>query len=514
MISVIEQQPAGVDLVAQVEEIFSPSGILSKASNFEFRPQQQEMAVAVAQALQNQEHLAVEAGTGVGKSLAYLVPAILFAVAHKKKAVVSTHTINLQEQLTEKDLPMLASVLGSLPEQVKFSFSMLKGRANYLCTRRLHKAMQQSGNLFTSSEAEELQRIHEWSKKTKDGSLSDFDVEPDPKVWAQVCSERGLCSPKICGFPSDFAKDHGVCFFQRARNKFLSSDVLVLNHTLFFTLLGGIEEEIEGGILFKNDFVIFDEAHQMEHVASKHIGLSVSSGQVRYALNRLWNPRTEKGLLATLRKGSAVKLVADILSEADKFFENVEAACEELNRQIKSESESFGPRGRSPHQKQRAWTELRIRRAELVKDNVTLPIQRLREAVSELIKLSEDKDIGQELVECNRRLAELRDEVKAFLEQSAPDHVYWVERGGKAHKNLALNAAPVDVADFLRRRLFESDTSIIMTSATLAPQAQVLGARREAKGDRLGPQRPEPLAYFAKRVGADSASSTPSRHAV
>ena len=112
-----------------------------------------------------------------------------------------------------------------------------------------------------------------------------------------------------------------------------------------------------------------------------------------------------------------------------------------------------------------------------MKDNVTLPIQRLREAVSDLIKLSEDKDIGQELVECNRRLAELRDEVKAFLEQSAADHVYWVERSGKAHKNLALNAAPIDVAEFLRRRLFESDTSIIMTSATLATDvAQTSGS--------------------------------------
>ncbi len=466
MISVIEPQPAGaaINLVKQVEEIFSPTGLLSRAKNFEFRPQQQQMAVAVARALQNREHLAVEAGTGVGKSLAYLIPAILFAVAEKKKAVVSTHTINLQEQLTEKDLPMLAEVLGTLTAPVRFNFSMLKGRANYLCTRRLQKAMQQSGNLFTSSEAEELQRIYEWSKKTKDGSLSDFDVEPDPKVWAQVCSERGLCSPKVCGFPSDFAKDHGVCFFQRARNKFLSSDVLVLNHTLFFTLLGGVDEEMEGGILFKNDFVIFDEAHQMEPVASRHIGLSVSSGQVRYALNRLWNPRTEKGLLATLRKGGAVKLVADILGESEKFFENVEAACEEIQKSAGKNKFGGGETGG----RRRAWTELRIRRAELVKDNVTLPLQRLREAVSELIKLSEDKDIGQELVECNRRLAELRDEVKAFLEQSAADHVYWVERSGKARQNLALNAAPVDVADFLRRRLFESDTSIIMTSATLA----------------------------------------------
>jgi len=473
VIAPTEHQPAGADLVFQVEAIFSPTGLLSRAKNFEYRPQQQQMAVAVARALQNREHLAVEAGTGVGKSLAYLIPAILFAVAQKKKAVVSTHTINLQEQLTEKDLPMLAQIL-----PVKFNFTMLKGRANYLCTRRLHKAMQQSGNLFTSSEAEELQRIYEWSKETRDGSLSDFDIEPDMKVWAQVCSERGLCSPKICGHPSDFAKDHGVCFFQRARNRILSSDVLVLNHTLFFTLLGGVDEDIEGGILFKNDFVIFDEAHQMENVASRHIGLSVSSGQVRYALNRLWNPRTEKGLLATLHKGAAVKLVADILSEADKFFENVEAACEEIQQNAKHDRFGGGESGG----RRRPWTELRIRRAELVKDNVTLPIQRLREAVGDLIKLSADKDIGQELVECNRRLAELRDEVKAFLEQSAADHVYWVERSGKAHKNLALNAAPIDVAEFLRRRLFESDTSIIMTSATLATDVAQTSGLCRAKG--------------------------------
>jgi ATP-dependent DNA helicase DinG len=509
MISISEIQPTGADLVSQVEQIFSPTGILSRAKNFEFRPQQQEMAVAVARALQNREHLAVEAGTGVGKSLAYLIPAILFAVSRKKKAIVSTHTINLQEQLTEKDLPMLAQVLGALPEPVKFQFAMLKGRANYLCTRRLQKAMQQSGNLFTSSEAEELKRIYEWSKETKDGSLSDFEIEPDPKVWAQVCSERGLCSPKICGYQSDFSKDHGICFFQRARNKILSSDVLVLNHTLFFTLLGGIEEEQEGGILFKNDFVIFDEAHTVEQVASRHIGLSVSSGQVRYALNRLWNPRTEKGLLATLRKGGAVKLVAEILEEAEKFFGNVEIACEEIQQTVARNN--FGG---DKSARQRAWTELRIRRSELVQDNVTLPIQRLREAVSELIKLSDDKDIGQELVECNRRLAELRDEVKEFLEQGQQDHVYWVERGGKAHKNLSLNAAPIDVAEFLRQRLFESGTSVIMTSATLGMRSAERGVRNETTQNERESARANSalripnsaLSYFAKRVGAESAA--------
>src|SRR5580704_12292231 len=312
MISVVDPQPSGsgsdLDLVKQVETLFSPSGILSKASNFEYRPQQQQMAVAVANALANGEHLVVEAGTGVGKSLAYLAPAILYAVGRQKKAVISTHTINLQEQLTQKDLPMLEKIL-----PVRFSYTMLKGRANYLCSRRLSKAMQQADSLFTSPEAEELKRIFEWSKTTKDGSLSDFEIEPDIKVWSHVCSERGLCSPKICGHQSEFAKQNGLCFFQRARKRILSADVLVVNHTLFFTMLGGIEEEVEGGILFKNDFVIFDEAHQMESVASWHIGLSFSSGQVRYALQRLWNPRTQKGLLATLRQGPSVKLVGDLI---------------------------------------------------------------------------------------------------------------------------------------------------------------------------------------------------------
>src|SRR5215471_13027928 len=162
MIGPVDLQPAGPksDLVTTVRDIFSSSGVLSRSKNFEFRPQQQEMAMAVARALGDQDHLAVEAGTGVGKSLAYLIPSILFAVANKKKAIISTHTINLQEQLIEKDLPMLERIL-----PVKFKFTMLKGRANYLCTRRLHKARQQAASLFTTSEGQELERIHQWSQQ-------------------------------------------------------------------------------------------------------------------------------------------------------------------------------------------------------------------------------------------------------------------------------------------------------------------------------------------------------------
>jgi ATP-dependent DNA helicase DinG len=208
---------------------------------------------------------------------------------------------------------------------------------------------------------------------------------------------------------------------------------------------------------------------------------------MRYALNRLWNPRTQKGLFATVRRGDGVKLVADLLHEADNFFQEVEIACDELNKQIGKTR--FGSRD-TASRRERQWSELRIRRPELVKDTVTLPMQRLREAVSELVKLSDDKDMGQELAESNRKLGELKAEVVEFLSQSSQAHVYWVERTGKAQKNLALNAAPIDVADFLRHRLFETETSVIMTSATLSTSSRTKSG----------------LDYFAKRVGAESAT--------
>jgi ATP-dependent DNA helicase DinG len=500
------------DLVAEVEHIFGPTGLFSKSSAFEYREQQQRMAMEVARALVDGGNLMAEAGTGVGKSFAYLVPAILFAVRRKKKAIICTNTINLQEQLFEKDLPILKQVL-----PLEFSFSMLKGRGNYLCTRRLDKAMQQSQSLFTTSEAAELRRIYEWSQETMDGSLSDFDAEPDPRVWEQVCSERGLCTPKRCGHASDFAKAGRTCFFQRARQRILGSDVLVLNHTLFFTLLNGVDPDQEGGVLFKNDFVIFDEAHMVEQVAARHIGVSVSSGQMRFNLQRLWNPRTEKGLLATLRAGDNIQAVATALSQAERFFEAVELACEQIVESqpasgggasatgaldVRREGEGDGRGGR------RAWSELRVRRPELVEDNLTLALENLRGAIAELVQKTEDRETGEELLECNRRLADLKLAVQAFLKQDADEHVYWVERSGRMQRNLALNAAPVDVADYLRERLFGAGTSVIMTSATLAvkepPKVPGTGATAGRTGPAANAARGA-LDYVARRVGGESA---------
>src|SRR5262245_7873741 len=228
------------EFVERVHGLFSENGPLSKAKDFEFRPQQQEMAAAVARALEEERHLVIEAGTGVGKSLAYLASAILLALERHKKAIVSTHTINLQEQLLYKDIPILKKVL-----PVEFEAALMKGRQNYLCPRRLDRALQSEQELFTGPERNELQRLAEWSRTTRDGSLSDLSVEPDPRVWSQVCSEEHVCTQKTCGQGSR-------CFYQQARKRLLAADVIVLNHMLLFILLGSpdLQEERDTGFLF------------------------------------------------------------------------------------------------------------------------------------------------------------------------------------------------------------------------------------------------------------------------
>src|SRR3981081_3913329 len=273
------------------------------------------MAVAVARTLEDERHLVVEAGTGVGKSIAYLAPAVLYAIQEKKKAIVSTHTINLQEQLLQKNIPILKKIL-----PVEFDAALMKGRQNYLCPRRLERALQQAGELFTTSEAAELARVVEWARTTKDGTLSDLAIEPDPKVWAQVCSEAHICTQKTFGH-------NPRCFYQQARKRLLAADLIVLNHTLLFMLLGSPaeQEERESGFLFPNDFIIFDEAHTVEQVASKQIGVGVSQYGLRSTIQRLYNSRTRKGLFTVMRDAAGVRLAAELIDDVEKFFGAVES---------------------------------------------------------------------------------------------------------------------------------------------------------------------------------------------
>ncbi len=450
MISLSEH--SGTSFVERVHAFFTPEGELGRVKNFEFREEQQRMAVAVADALENGRHLVVEAGTGVGKSLAYLVPSVLWALEQKKKAVISTCTINLQEQLVCKDLPVLQKILDQ-----EFDVVLWKGRGNYLCPMRLARAIAQADGLFTSPERAELERLRIWSERTADGTLSDLAVEPDSRVWAEVCSEAHICTTKSCG-------SNPRCFYQQARKRLLAADVVVMNHTLFFLNFAGQsdEDDEEGtGYLFGNDFVIFDEAHTVEGIAARQLGLGVSQYGLKQALQRLYNPKTKKGLFQVLRQPDAVKDIVSLLERVDAFFESV------------------GERGEFSEKKK----EIRVRQADWVQDTLTEPLMALQTRVVQLVREQEDEVLKGEMQDLGRRIRDARAALASFLKLESDNFVYWVEQTGRTQHSYALNAAPVDVAPYLRAMLFRPRRTCVMASATLSVGNEALD-------------------YFRTRVGA------------
>lgn len=442
-----------------VREAFSRQGVLAKSRDFEYRPQQQELAVAVAEALREARPLVAEAGTGVGKSLAYLLPAARFALETGRKGVISTHTINLQEQLVRKDIPIVRKLVGDELPAV-----LLKGRQNYLCPQRLRRALEQTADLFTGSENDELERIRQWAEATRDGTLSDLDFQPQMKVWLQVCSEAHLCTTRHCG-------PRGNCFFQEARKAAADARLVVVNHTLFFALLnteltdgGGEESKKSPGFLFPNDFAVLDEAHTIEQVAAVQLGLRVSQAGLRFDLQRLYHPRTRKGLLKAFNKTSAMVAVEEALAAAERFFDQL------------GEVTTFGNFSK----------ECRVREPELVPNVLAEPFRRLWQEIDALAVDVEGEAPRAELQDASRRLREVHGAVAVFLDQATDGSVYWVERGGRDETQYSLHAAPVNVADRLRPLLFGPGKSLVLTSATLGV------------GD---PQ----LGYFRGRVGAESA---------
>jgi len=441
-------------------EFFSDGGKLGKAKGYESRPGQAQMAERVAEIIEDRKHLVVEAGTGTGKSLAYLVPAAYAAEELGKKAIISTYTIHLQEQLFGKDVPIVQSLV-----PFEFSAALLKGRHNYLCPHRLKKAQQHQGDLFAAGQAEQLRGLVEWAEKTTDGTLSDIQFQVDATVWAQVCSEAFACTPRHCGGPTG-------CFYQKARNKILDAKVVILNHALLFGLLAGAEESEEEpseGYLFPNDFLVLDEAHEVEDVAAKALGLEVRLGSLRFLLQRLVHPRTKKGVLTRIGDGNAVKSTLGVLGILEASFEEI--------------LESAGLKG--PGQK-------RVRQALGVKSELGPSLMDVR---AQLLKLAEDAGDGEERNELKdhaRRLEGSAFGLGEFLKMSREGHVYWVERrvaeDGRAQRGeMSLHASPVEVAKRLEELVFRSDCTTIMTSATLDV----------GRG----------LEFFAKRVGAGEAET-------
>ncbi len=409
------------------------------------------MAGAVAEALESRRHLIVEAPTGVGKSLGYLVPALLYAVSRGRKAVISTHTKNLQEQLLQNDFPIARSVTGT-----EGTVAILKGRRNYLCTTRLEHTAGTAPSLFDDEGVEQLARIREWSLRTRDGDAEGLDFTPRADVWDAVCSEQGVCSSGLCG-------TH--CFFQRAKQRAREAPVVILNHALFFSLMaiGGGEEYY----LFPDDFVIFDEAHTLEGVAGSGIGLKVSHRQAILAIHKFYHPGTKKGLLSGRKKKNAA-LCTRAETAADEFFTFA--------------GRTAGTLGSDPGRNAGFRHDVRIRNPHFIADSLGDHIAALDAAARAAEEDSDDMFRKQEIGAARTALQAVRSGITTFLEQIDGDLTYWVELSPGGGKNVTLCAAPSDIGQVLGPRLFRKGSSVIMTSATLSVNGS--------------------LEYFQNRVGA------------
>lgn len=445
-------------------DILGPSGsIAARLARYEHRPEQLRMAEAVAQSLAEARHLVVEAGTGVGKSFAYLVPAVLAAAGAapfgaaaapgdddeeedsdfsanrsgepRRRIVVSTHTISLQEQLITKDLPFLKGVI-----PCKFHAVLAKGRRNYVSLRRLGAAAMRARSLFFSrDEIEQVAELVAWSKQTADGSLSDLPFRPADNVWDEAASDSGNCLGRQCPRYAD-------CFYFQARRDLASADLLIVNHALFFTDLVLREKNVR--LLPRYHAVIFDEAHTLESVAGEHLGLGVSSGQVNYTLNKLQNERTQKGLLAIAPSDEVSRELARCRQAAEAFFERGRALLGEQS-------------GRSQ----------RIASPAAIDAPLSSALENLAEAISDHAAQVGRKDDRQDFLSVRQRLLALADETRSWLQQSLDQAVYWVEsgqsrRGGRPP--ISFSAAPIDVGPTLKRLLFDRVGSVILTSATLS----------------------------------------------
>ncbi len=478
------------------------------AASFEERPQQAAMAEGVARALAEPSHLAVEAGTGVGKTFAYLVPLVLAGNARRMPVAVSTYTITLQEQLVFKDIPFLQRALG-----LEFKTALCKGRANYLCLRRLERACMSGADLFRKGQEQDLERLRRWAETTADGSLADWapaddgagrggpgaqgspdaagartavspraaghrGPPPDAALWSLVCSEYDNCLARRCPW-------FGRCFLMRARARAQEADLLVLNHHLLFSDLA--LRAAGSGWLPDFDTLVLDEAHAVEACAGEHLGLRLSQGSIEHWLRRLYSPDAGRGLLAVLKAGDLAGEVGRGWEDAERFFAGIGrwAALEGAasKRVVREPLEAPSPLG----------------------DRIGSVADRVRR----LADTCEEADLQAELAAIARRGEELRDGLSAFLRQAIPNQVYWVAREGARRQHWVLYAAPIEVGPALRQMLFDTHRSVILTSATLAVSGASAagcgpgtcagnGSDAQAGGAGGGPS----LGYFRQRVGA------------
>ena len=434
------------------QDVLGPEQLVARRlKNYEYRPQQLAMATAIEKAIGAERHLIAEAGTGVGKSFAYLVPAILDSVQRAnfqsdgdskektKPIIVSTHTISLQEQLIAKDIPFLNSIL-----PLEFSAILVKGRRNYISLRRLESAWTRSTSLFSKlEESDQLRVIRQWANQTGDGSLADLDIRPIPGVWDEVVSDSGNCMGKKCRRYQD-------CFYYQARRRMQNAQILVVNHALFFTDLSLRQSGVK--LLPDYDTVILDEAHTVEAVAGDHLGLSITSGQIDYQLKKLFNDQSNKGLLVHHGLVEVQKQVVECYRLADEFFVEL-VNWNSMQRSTGRNSSAIK----------------RVRESSIVANRLSPGLTKLANKVRQAAARINKEEEKQDLNSAHDRLVALSDAIHQWINQTIDGSVYWLEFGHRrSGLQVKLVAAPIDVGPALRSMLFEPTPTVVLTSATLS----------------------------------------------
>ncbi len=472
-----------------VANLLTESGPVARAlgtTAFEDRPGQRDMASYIADAYNDGGIALLEAGTGVGKSFAYLVPALEWARANGERTVVSTNTINLQEQLVGKDLPILSRAFSTGDRAV--TFALLKGWRNYLCLSRLEQARAGQESLFDDGRAAELESIAGWASRTADGSLADLVEEPSSDVWDAVAAESDLCTRLKC-------PHFDRCFVFAARRRAAEADVVVVNHHLLASDLAvriASDNWQEAAVLPPYRRLVLDEAHHLEDVAARHLGTQVSMLGVQRLLGRL--ERNGRGLLPALAAELGTR--GDLLAAASRDL-LTRSVLDALVAARRWAEELFGRLGRRLDADQvlrltDAFAEDGVWREglDVALDNLLIAFSKLRdgvETIADRLSIDDPAEMRTRLIGelrgVVRRLDASAEGLKATLQPIRPSgpfaslragspavgpSVRWMERRGRRTPNLTLSAVPLDLAPVLKEALFDRVETVVLTSATLA----------------------------------------------
>jgi ATP-dependent DNA helicase DinG len=421
-----------------VGEFFSPKGVLAHASGlrFEYRPGQLQMALRVEKALIEGTHLVVEAGTGTGKTLAYLYPSLRFSLITGRRIIVSTGTKSLQEQLFYKDVPFLESILGPL------NICYMKGRSNYLCRQKLQDMHPAS---LSGAEALHFKIIQEWAETTETGDRAEIAALPEKStLWGRIDARTDACSGKDCAHFLD-------CYVSEMRRRAADSNLVIINHHLFFTDLEIKMKAPDASVLPSATAVVFDEAHELEQIASDCFGVSVSNRRVE---DLVWDIR--KGTSDADRRAEISKVAGTVVERFALLWAAMPG---------KKEPARIAFDGRP---------EFVVARNEIY-SGVLSSLQLLH---SVLKSVAHDDESAASLVQ---RTGQLFSELRFLVESTSDSAVFWIERrlagNGKA-LNTFIQATPIDVSEILEASVFETYDTAILTSATLAVQKGFVHIRK------------------------------------